>query len=202
MEDSESEKLCAHLTGTVGKMSAEDFYQEFNLMGTTVFCEYCFKEMMEIYHLPGMELWPRMMTSDEGTKEKDRPPPICLSLVCFMPPATTLSQPRTIQNKVSIAHAKAHDMLCSSFESEEDHLAIDVAMANFPTIAIFMSQVDDQDMRKKRKKLHKSILDVKDTSSLHCLAAINYFRDGINTQVLWLATTLEAPPIDSIHVMW
>jgi hypothetical protein len=74
-------------------------------------------------------------------------------------------------------------------------------MANFPTIAIFMSQVDDQDL-KKMQNFSKSLLDVRDRSSIHCLAAVNYFQDGSHTQVLWLATTLEAPPMDSIHVMW
>jgi hypothetical protein len=203
MEDSESEKLCAHLSGTVGKMPADTFYQEFNLMGSTIFSEFYFKEMIEIYHLPGMELWPKIM-SVEGTKEKDRPPQICLSLVCFMPPAATSSQPPSIRKRVSTAHAKAHHMLCSSFESEEDHKCIDVAMANFPTIAIFLSQVDHQDKKKKshNKKHRRSIFDMKDTSQLQCLAAVNYFRDGTQTQVLWLATTLEAPPIESIHVMW
>ena len=37
---------------------------------------------------------------------------------------------------------------------------------------------------------------------LHCLAAVNYFREGQHTQVLWIATTMEKPPEDSIHVVW
>jgi hypothetical protein len=78
-------------------------------------------------------------------------------------------------------------------------------MANYPTIAIFMSQCDGQENIKRNHKkhnLHKSILDVKYTSSLHCLAAVNYFQVGPKTHVLWLSTTLESPPVDSIHVMW
>jgi hypothetical protein len=114
----------------------------------------------------------------------------------------TSSQPPSIRKRVSTAHAKAHHMLCSSFESEEDHKCIDVAMDNFPMIAIFMAQIHDQDFKKKKnKKHHRSMFDMKDTSQLQCLAAVNYFRDGTQTQVLWLATTLEAPPIESMGLL-
>jgi hypothetical protein len=76
-------------------------------------------------------------------------------------------------------------------------------MANFPTIAIFTSWFKDQQKKKKSKtSSRRSIFDVKDTSSLHCLATVNYYRTDTNTQVLWLATTLEQPPTDSKHVMW
>jgi GNAT superfamily N-acetyltransferase len=80
-------------------------------------------------------------------------------------------------------------------------------MANYPTIAIFFSRHDPQ--KKKRGKLpgqavRKSIFDVKDHTSLHCLAAVNYTRplQGNDTVVLWLATTLKAPPKESTHVTW
>jgi hypothetical protein len=53
-----------------------------------------------------------------------------------------------------------------------------------------------------KQLLRKSILDVKDASSLHCLAAVNYFQVGTRTVVLWLSTTLEAPPVDSRNVTW
>jgi hypothetical protein len=104
---------------------------------------------------------------------------------------------------VDIAHTKACEMLHSSFSSKEDHKCIDVAMDNFPMIAIFMAQIHDQDFKKKKNKKHRrSMFDMKDTSQLQCLAAVNYFREDTKTQVLWLATTLEAPPLDSIHVIW
>jgi hypothetical protein len=206
MEDSESENLCAHLSGSVGKMATDEFYKEFNLEGSTVFAKFYFKEMMQIYHLPGMELWPKVMPSVSCTSKKQgRPPPqIYLSLVCFWPPGATSLKPAPIKNRIKLAHGKAHEMLCSCFDSEEDHKCIKVAMANYPTIAIFMSQVAMEDMKRHRKNKHlrKSILDVKDTSSLHCLAAVNYFQVGTNTQVLWLSTTLEEPPVDSMHVTW
>lgn len=63
-------------------------------------------------------------------------------------------------------------------------------------------RVDIAHTKAHEMKQCKSIFDVKDTSSLHCLAAVNYFQDDTKTQVLWLATTLEAPPVDSIHVVW
>jgi hypothetical protein len=43
---------------------------------------------------------------------------------------------------------------------------------------------------------------VKDASSLHCLAAVNYYQVGTRTVVLWLSTTLKAPPVDSRNVTW
>lgn len=66
----------------------------------------------------------------------------------------------------------------------------------FPTLAIFLVN-----FRKKQKKVG-SLLDVKDNSSISCLAAVNYFQHGTHTQVLWLASTLEEPPPDSLNVQW
>jgi hypothetical protein len=102
-------------------------------------------------------------------------------------------------------------MVSSCFETEEDHKCIKVAMDNYyPSIAIFMCPVVDpkQEMKRqrgnnKKDQVCKSILDVKEPSSLHCLAAVNYHQVGQKTVVLWLSTTLEEPPIDSIqHVTW
>ena len=97
-------------------------------------------------------------------------------------------------------------MLCSCFESDEDHKSIKVAMAHYPTMAIFMAPNDGQDTLKRNHKkqdgIHKSILDVKETTSLQCLAVVNYFQIGETTVVLWLATTLKAPPVESRNVMW
>jgi hypothetical protein len=73
MGDSESEKLCARLTGSVANKSANEFYQEFNLQKGTVFSEFYFKEMMQIYHFPGMELWPKVITSGLGNNQKADP---------------------------------------------------------------------------------------------------------------------------------
>jgi hypothetical protein len=197
MDDTLMKKLCARLTGTVGNKPADEFYQEFNLISSS-FSEYYFNEMKDIFHLPGMEYWPKLLS--HGTTEKDRPTPMYMSLVCFLPPAVNSGD----QNWVDIAHSKAREMLCSLFSSKEDQQCIDFSLANFPTIAIFMAQISDDKRKKKKKKKNqrKSIFDVKDMSSVHCLAAVNYFADGMHTQVLWLATTVEAPPVDSIHTQW
>jgi hypothetical protein len=115
------------------------------------------------------------------------------------------------KHRVKLAHTKARDMVSSCFETEEDHKCIKVAMDNYyPSIAIFMCPVVDpkQEMKRqrgnnKKDQVCKSILDVKEPSSLHCLAAVNYHQVGQKTVVLWLSTTLEEPPIDSIqHVTW
>jgi hypothetical protein len=212
MEAREREKLCARLIGSVGDRPADTFYQEFNLETPTVFTKFYFKEMMEIYHFPGMEGWSKVMNSCSSIKKQGRSPPkIYLSLVVFQPPgAISFNTASTlIKSRVELALTKAHDMVSSCFNSKEDHHCIKVAMDKFPTIAIFMCQVLDQTQEVKRKRnstkkdhICKSILDVKDTSSLHCLAAVNYFTVGQRTVVLWLATTLQKPPVHSIHVTW
>jgi hypothetical protein len=43
MGDSESEKLCAHLTESVGDRPADVFYQEFYLEKGTIFSQFYFK---------------------------------------------------------------------------------------------------------------------------------------------------------------
>ena len=214
MGDSESEKLCARLTESVGDRPVDVFYQELNLDKGTVFAEIYFKEMMQIYHLPGMEVWPNVMSRHSATSKQEGsgpPPKLYLSLVCFWPPGAASSSFNTasasIKHRVKLAHMKAHDMVSSCFETKEDRNCIKVAMDNYPTIAIFMCPVLDQkqDMKRKRNnkdQVCKSILDVKDPSSLHCLAAVNYYQVGRNMIVLWLSTTLKEPPINSIHVTW
>jgi hypothetical protein len=105
-------------------------------------------------------------------------------------PSKTSSSPAQIKKRVKLAHKKAYDMVSSCFESNEDHKCIKVAMDNSPTIAIFFCQVVDQQKELVRKcsnnknQFCKSILDLKDTSSLHCLAAVNYFPVGTKMVVL------------------
>jgi hypothetical protein len=209
MGESESKTLCAHLTGSVGNLVGAEFYQNFNLDKDIVFSEFHFKEMMQIYHFPGMEDWPKVIPSQDS----DAPTPsMYMSLVCFWCPSdkSEKSQPPLMNSKASLAHKKVQEMLCSCFDSNKDHECIKEGMAHYPTIAIFMSLHNGQDALKRNCKkkqgsaaVRKSILDVKDTTSLHCLAAVNYTAlHGNDTVVLWLATTLKAPPIESTHVTW
>ena len=84
MGDSESEKLCARLTGTVANKAADEFYDEYNLERKAVFAEFFFRDMMQIYHLPGMELWPKFLTGGSGAQQQGGPPPkFYMSLVVF-----------------------------------------------------------------------------------------------------------------------
>ena len=191
MDDILIEKLCARLTGKVANKHAKDFYEEFNL-STSSYSEYYFKEMKEIFHLPVMDSWPELITCQE-----DKPLPMYFSMVCFSPP---VPKPSPNGTRICTASRMAREVLCSSFVADEDHACINVAMDNYPTIAIFMAQVPDRGLKKRKKR--KSILDVKDTSSLHCLAAVNYMAYGTHTKVLWLATIVSQPPVDSKHVMW
>ena len=184
MEHLESKELCAHLTGNIGRVSADTFYKMFNLISTH-YSEFYFRDMLEIFHLEGMDQWLEMYR-DPGVKQQpEEQSPIFFSLVCFQPPtpATSLQKLAT-DSRIAAAHAKASAMVCSTFESKEDHDAINVAMSNFLTMAIFMSQISRKDRKKKSKNSGKSIFDVKDLSVVHCLAAVNYFRQGTHTQVL------------------
>jgi hypothetical protein len=79
----ESGKLCVSFTADVLKMFSEIFYNKFNLIGTNVYSEFYFKELMEIFHLPGMDQWPDMVSNAQVAKEEDSSPKICFSLVCF-----------------------------------------------------------------------------------------------------------------------
>jgi hypothetical protein len=133
-----------------------------------------------------------------------------MSLVCFRPPGAEYikSAPPSIKKRVKLALTKARDMVLSCFETKEDHKCIKVAMDNYPSIVIFMCPVVDPKQEMKRQRGNnkdqgcKSILDVKEPLSLHCLAAVNYYQMGQKTVVLWLSTTLEEPPIESVHVTW
>ena len=48
------------------------------------------------------------------------------------------------------AHAKALAMFIDCFDLQEDHDCINMAMDNYPTMAIFMAQVDSKDANNTR----------------------------------------------------
>jgi len=184
MAAKESEELCAKLTGVVADLPADQFYNQFNLDGHS-FSEYYFKDMLRIFHLPAMDNWPKTLNNAVGKNTK-----MHFSLICFLPMRNSQEGTR-ISNLVHTACTKVTEMFFDCFPSPEDHKCIHMAMDNYPTIAIFMSKVSSHQGQKKRARHNndgkqKSILD---DNSASCLAAVNYFRDGTNTQVLWLATT-------------
>jgi hypothetical protein len=130
------------------------------------------------------------MTGIDPTKK----PQLLFSLVCFDPNAFESSSQVLPLSKYSAKAKKlALKMLLESFLPTK-HDSITLAVGNFQTIAIFMCWAD-----KKKKTKHKSIFDYKDTS---CLCSLTYFRHEQKTFVLWLSTTLEAPPIESSHCVW
>ena len=178
MEFLKSEMLCACLT--------EDQYDRLNLQ-TSNYSEFFLKEMVKILPLPGMERWP--MTNRQDSQ-------LLFSLVCIDPHDRDTPTQGSFLKWAAKAKKAALKLLLSSFELAADHEAITSTVNNFPTMGIFMCRVD----KKRRDKVkNKSIFDYKDTS---CLASVTYFRHGQQTQLLWLATTLQKPPIQSVHAVW
>ena len=143
MAAKESEELCAKLTGVVAGVPADQFYRQFNLDGHS-FSEYYFKDMLSIFHLPPMDNWPRTLPSDGRKTAKMR-----FSLICFSPIGNGPEGSR-ISNLVSIARSKVTDMFLDCFPTPADHDCINMAMENYPTIAIFISKVWSQQGKKKR----------------------------------------------------
>jgi hypothetical protein len=89
-------------------------------------------------------------------------------------------------------------MFVNCFESKEDHVSIEAAMNLFPTAAIFMCPIAVNKKKKKKTKKPRSIFDYPDTS---CICAATYFRHSDeHTHLLWLATTLEAPPVSLVFI--
>ena len=147
MEWLQSGNLCARLTADVSSLSPEEFYEKFNLINSN-YSEFHFKEMLEIFNLPGMDQWPKTM--EETT------PDLQLRLICFFPPSVPApSRPSPNEKRIAIAHSLASDMIHSCFESKEDHESINAVMAIFPTLAIFMSAVVEQGKKKKAFKKTK-----------------------------------------------
>ena len=108
MEGTVGEKLCARLMGTVGTKSADEFYNEFTLTDTS-YSEYHFKEMKEIFDLPGMDKWIMLDKINTSTKEEgdsSSSSPIYFSLVCIVGIATLLTN-SPIYQKVKAAHDKS-----------------------------------------------------------------------------------------------
>jgi hypothetical protein len=198
--------LCGRLTGNVGAMSVDTFYERFNLTGADQIYaeEFNFDETKQRYPLQGMEQWTEILQLGLGS-------PIRLSMVCFKPPHPSISSGHN-RNRVMIAASKAREMLYSSFPANNDRGSIGGAMSVLPTIVIFtMSQLhgstpkrlqkNGHRQRRPRKSCFKSIFNVNGSSFSKCLAVINYYQEETHTQVLWLSATLESPPTESSNVM-
>ena len=151
MADKEREKLCAKLTGVVADVPADDFYNQFNLDGHS-FSEYYFKDMKRIFHLEGMDHWPTTLNTADRSKMQ-----IQLSLVCFSPIAAPTDNSREAY-LVSSAKEKVVKMFLSCFHLQVDHECINLAVDNYPTLSIFMSNIDrnkrSHSGKKKNKKEH------------------------------------------------
>jgi hypothetical protein len=86
MDYLEGENPLARQTDDLSRRLPEKTYERLNLVSST-YSEFLFKGMLQLYCLQGMDTWPKM-ANDPTVKmsEKEAPPPICFSLVCFDPP--------------------------------------------------------------------------------------------------------------------
>jgi hypothetical protein len=182
--------LCSALSSTVGTMSAQTFYDAFNLVSCD-YKEFSFSEMRNIFYLEEMEKWHSLL--DEYKKEK-----VCLiRLVCFNPPSQNESDSRK-EN----AFLRTKSMFYDCF-AENDHKHIDAAMNHFPTMSIFMTLITKQRLKQKNQGTNeRSIFQCNSFNKVHCLCAVNYCHHEQHTVVLWLACTRKLPFRESIHCTW
>ena len=107
------------------------------------------------------------------------------------------------KNEINQDFDRIEKMYFSLFESTEDHNAIQSAMANAPTMGLFLIRRTHNDslpakkQPKRVKEKQNSVLD-----EIECLSAVTYFRNHQDTVVLWLGTTLNEPPVESVNVTW
>jgi hypothetical protein len=68
---------------------------------------------------------------------------------------------------------KVKQLFQSGFVNEHDHEAVQLAMENMPTMALFMkTSRDDSGKQARQATLEKATTE---TDNFYCLAAVNYF---------------------------
>jgi hypothetical protein len=173
---------------------APEVYNWLNLINR-LYSEFFFREMTNILNLLGMERWP--MTEAGETNHS----PLLFSMVIFSPLTRDIPEQVPSRSEITRTHTLALEMFHISFECNEDHNSIEAVMHSFPTVGIYMCVIGDKKKQGKKKRPKARIIFEYQSSS--CVCALNFFRDSaLHTQVLWLATTLEAPPVASIHSIW
>ena len=82
------------------------------------------------------------------------------------------------------------------FKSSDDKLAIEEALKSLPSFAIFARFTKDSNTG-------QGLFDsASKSNSAHCLSAVMFFSDKQHSVMLWLATTNENAPTESIHFKW
>jgi hypothetical protein len=191
MDRVEKIPLCSALSSNVGTMSAQTFYDAFNLVSCD-YKEFSFNEMTAIFYLEGMEKWHSVL---DAHKRDDK---VCLiRLVCFNP-----HRPYDTDSRKANAFLRTKTMFHDCF-LEPDHEHIDAAMSHFPTMGIFMTLIPKQRLKQINQGSNDgSIFHCISANKVHCLCAVNYCRHEQHTVVLWLASTRKPPLRASIHCTW
>jgi hypothetical protein len=113
-----------HLTNTIGNYgSVEEFYNSFNLADTE-HVTISFTDMQEICFMDGMDQWPKLINPNDSIQ-------FSFFLHSFLPSG---------KEHFPSLFEKVENLFFSLFVSEEDHEAVQAAMANMPTMALFMSK--------------------------------------------------------------
>ena len=86
--------------------------------------------------------------------------------------------------------------------SKDAHKAINEAMLCFPSLAIFAKFTNQPDAPPSILDTLQSGSGSSKSSDVHCLAAVTYCTDKQHSVLLWLATTNENAPKESVHHKW
>jgi hypothetical protein len=125
---------------------------------------------------------------------------LLFSMIIFSPLKEVPEQSPS-RSKITRAHNLTLEMFHTSFQEKENHDSIEAAMDSSLTVGIYMCVIADK--KKQGKKKQPKPRTIFQYQGVSCVCALNFFRDSAqHTQVLWLATTLDACPVASIHSIW
>ena len=156
--------------------------------------------MKEIYYYFRMDYWPVLTNTLHTESEVEITDTFCLiSLVSVnaINYISTRQWSRDKADKAGMALKQIQKLYQKIFSLRDEKQAIDEALLNSPSLAIFTHFTKNSDAG-------PSIFDSTSKSGdVHCLAVVTYYTDMKQHSVLlWLATTNENAPTEIVHFKW
>ena len=170
-------------------------YAKFCLEKDNFYFEVFHADFHNLFKMDGAVHWPSVQKV--GTSNYK------MSLVCYNPNGKKTKHKQAQHACMEKAQMGICKMLHDCFPEESN--AINDCINNCAALAIFLHKTHMEDstqlnpMMARRRKT-KSIFNL--GGDVVCLSATVYFCSGHHTQVLWLATTLDEPPVGSQHITW